>query len=109
MKIEAAGFADFLKFLLDYTVSNLGRFQVVHTPLPGTQMQSRTRKCNATSFAKLRKATISFFMSVSLSVRPHGKIRLSVDGASCNLSIFWKTCRENQVSLKSDKNYACCT
>jgi len=73
MKIEAAGFTDFLKFLLDYTVSNFGRFQVVHTPLPGTQMQSLARKCNVRSFAKLRKANISFSMSVSLSVRPHGK------------------------------------
>ena len=74
MKIEAAGFTDFLKFLLDYTVSNLGRFQVVHTLPSGTLMQSLTRKCNVRSFAKLRKATISFSMSVSLYVRPHGKI-----------------------------------
>jgi len=86
MKIEAAGVTDFLKFLLDYTASNLGRFQAVHTPPPGIQTHSLTRRCNVRSFAKLRKATISFFMSVSLSLRPHGKTRLSEDGASCNLT-----------------------
>ena len=31
-------------------------------------------------FAKLRKATISFVMSVRLSFRPHGTTRLPLDG-----------------------------
>jgi hypothetical protein len=31
-------------------------------------------------FAKLRKATISFVMTVRLSVRPHGTTQLSPDG-----------------------------
>jgi hypothetical protein len=33
-------------------------------------------------FLKLRKWAISFVMSVRLSVRPHGKTRLPVDGFS---------------------------
>jgi len=90
MKTEVAGFTDFLKFLLDYTLSNLGRFQAVHTPPPGTQKHSLTRKCNVRSFAKLRKATISFFTPVSLPVCPRGKTRISLDGLSCNLSMSRK-------------------
>jgi len=35
----------------------------------------------------LRKETISFVMSVCLSVRPHGKPRLPLDGISWNLII----------------------
>jgi hypothetical protein len=44
-------------------------------------------------FAKLRKATISFVMSV----RPHGKTRLPPKGFSWNLILecFSKNCREN--------------
>ena len=34
------------------------------------------------SFAKLRTATTTFVMSVRLSVCPHGKIRLPLDGFS---------------------------
>jgi len=44
------------------------------------------------AFAKLRKATISFVMSVRLSVlpsgRPHGTTRLTQDRFSWNLMIF---------------------
>jgi hypothetical protein len=32
------------------------------------------------AFAKFQKATISFIVSVSLSVRPHGKTRLPLQG-----------------------------
>jgi len=34
------------------------------------------------AFAKLRKATISFVMTVRLSVRPHGTTQLPLDGFS---------------------------
>jgi len=37
------------------------------------------------AFAKLRKATISFVMSVRLSVRPHGTTRFPLEGFSRNL------------------------
>jgi len=45
------------------------------------------------AFAKLRKATISFVMSV----RPHGTTRLPLDGFTWNLifDYFFKNCREN--------------
>jgi len=49
-------------------------------------MVASTLKLNLVSFidafAKLRKATISFVRSVRLSVRPHGKIRLPLEGFS---------------------------
>jgi hypothetical protein len=49
------------------------------------------------AFAKLRKATVSFVMSVCPSVRPHGTTRLPLDEVSWNLmkKDFWKICREN--------------
>jgi len=34
------------------------------------------------AFAKLRKATTSFLMSIRLSVRPHATARLPLDGLS---------------------------
>jgi len=37
------------------------------------------------AFAKLRKTTISFVISVRLSFRPHGTTRLPLDGFSWNL------------------------
>jgi len=55
------------------------------------------------AFAILRKATISFIMSVRLSFRPHGTTRLQLDGFSWNL-IFEDSVKKIQVSLKSDKN-----
>jgi len=49
-------------------------------------MMARTLKLYLVSFleafAKLRKATISFAMSVCLSVRPHGTTRLPLNGFS---------------------------
>ena len=47
-------------------------------------------------FAKLRKATISFVMSVRLSVCLHGKTLLPLDGFSWKLTFdyFWKICRK---------------
>jgi hypothetical protein len=59
------------------------------------------------AFAKLRKATINFVMSVRLFVCPHGTTRLPLDGFSWNLIFesFSKICRKKiRVSLKSDKN-----
>jgi len=46
------------------------------------------------AFAKLRKATISFVMSVRLSVRAHGTTRLPLDGFSGNMIFenFLKIC-----------------
>jgi hypothetical protein len=61
-------------------------------------------------FAKLRKATITFVMSVCLSVstsvRPHGTTRLPLHGfyEVWHLRIFRKSVEKARVSLKSDKN-----
>jgi hypothetical protein len=46
------------------------------------------------TFAKLRKAAISFVMSVRPSVRPHGITQLPLEGISCdffNISLFLET------------------
>jgi hypothetical protein len=50
------------------------------------------------SFAKLRKAAISFV----ISARPHGTTRLPLDGFSWNLIFedFSKNCRENSSFIK---------
>ena len=57
------------------------------------------------AFAKLRKATISFVMSVCLSVCPHAT-RLPLDGFPWNLIFQYlsKISGEIKVSLKPDKN-----
>ena len=49
------------------------------------------------AFAKLRRATVSFVMSVRLSVCPHGTTRLPLDGLSWKSRFmnFSKFCREN--------------
>ena len=54
------------------------------------------------AFTKLRKATISFVMSVCPSVRQHGTIRLPLDGFSWSLIYehFSKVCRENSNCIK---------
>ena len=54
------------------------------------------------ALAKLRKATISFVMSVCLSIRPHGTPPFSLNGFPLNLilSIFRKIRRENSSFLK---------
>ena len=59
------------------------------------------------AFAKLRKATISFVMSVCLSVRPHGTTRLPLDGFLWNLIFedFSKICRENSSFIKIGQEY----
>jgi hypothetical protein len=55
---------------------------------------------------KLQKATISFVMSVCLSVCPYRKTRHPLDGFSRYLiRIFRKYFKRSQVSLKSDKTY----
>jgi hypothetical protein len=59
------------------------------------------------SFARLRKETTSFVMSVRPSVCLHGATRLPMDGFSWNLIFqyfFEKSVEKIQVSLKSDKN-----
>jgi len=58
------------------------------------------------AFAKMRKATVSFLMSVRLSIRPHGITLLPLDGFSTNLisGYFRKSVEKIQVRLKSDKN-----
>jgi hypothetical protein len=50
------------------------------------------------AFAKLRRATISFVMSV----RPHGTTRLPLDGVSWNLifEYFSKICRDKSILVK---------
>jgi hypothetical protein len=57
------------------------------------------------AFAKLRKATISFVMSVRPSFCPHGTTRLPMDEFPLNFIFvyFLKTVEKSQVSLKSDK------
>jgi len=63
------------------------------------------------AFAKLRKATVSFVMSVCpfyrlcLSVRPHGTTQLPRDGFPRNLIFYCisKIVEKIQVLLKSEK------
>jgi hypothetical protein len=54
------------------------------------------------AFAKLRKTTISFVMSVRLSVRPHGTTQPPLAGFSWNLIFenFRKSVEKIKVSLK---------
>jgi hypothetical protein len=54
------------------------------------------------AFAKLRKATISFVMSVRPSVCPNGTTRLPLDGVSWNATFeyFAKKCRQNSRFIK---------
>jgi len=58
------------------------------------------------AFAKFRKATIGFFISIRQSVRPHGINRLPLDGFSLNLvfEYFSKSVEKNKVALKSDNS-----
>jgi hypothetical protein len=55
------------------------------------------------AFTKLRKATLSFVMSLRLSMPPRGTTRLLLDGFSWNLIIFLSA-GEIKVSLKSHKS-----
>jgi hypothetical protein len=58
------------------------------------------------AFAKLRKGTISFVMSVCPSVRPHGTARLSTGRIvmKFDTNIFRKCAEEIQVSTNCGKN-----
>ena len=58
------------------------------------------------TFAKLRKAVISFAMSVRPSVYPYGTNRLSLHGFSSNWTFeeFSKICRDDSFSLICGKN-----
>jgi hypothetical protein len=62
-------------------------------------------------FAKFRRASISFVMSVCPSVCPHGTTRLTVDGFRCNLlfGYFSKMCREALSLMIMGKNNGYCT
>ena len=60
------------------------------------------------TFAKLRKATTGFIVSVSLSIRMEQLGSHSTDFCEdLYLSIFRKSLDEVEVSLKSDKNDGC--
>ena len=54
------------------------------------------------AYAKLRKVTISFVMSVCWSVRPHGKTQLPLVGCLCKFicEYFSKNCIENAILIK---------
>ena len=56
-----------------------------------------------TTFAKLRKVTVSFVMTVSTSFRQNETTRLPVYGLKFDTSIFRKSIEKVYVSLKSDK------
>jgi len=59
------------------------------------------------ALAKLRSATISFFMSVHLSLSPHRTSRLPLEGYLLNLIFeyfFWKSVKNNSNFIKSDRN-----
>jgi hypothetical protein len=55
------------------------------------------------AFAKLLKATVSFVISICLSVRPSARLHetnwFPLDGFSCN-EHFSKICRENPIFIK---------
>jgi hypothetical protein len=53
------------------------------------------------ALAKLRKATISFVMSVCPFVRPHGTTRLTLDEffVTFDISVFSKICPENPTFI----------
>ena len=63
------------------------------------------------AFGKWRKATITFFLSVCLSVCPNVIIRLPLDGLWWNqvLTFSEMSVQKIQVSLKSDNNNRYCT
>jgi hypothetical protein len=58
------------------------------------------------AFSNVRKAPISFVMSIRPSVCPHGSTRLPLDGFAWDLILefFRKSVEKIQVLLKSDKN-----
>jgi len=70
-------------------------------PTGGGRGQLRQKQTNKihflVAFAKLRNTTISFFVSVCPSVRPHGTARLSLDGFPWNVTFeycFYNLSRE---------------
>jgi len=64
----------FCRTALQYEISQFGI----------SQTDGRTGKHTSIlgAFVKLRRATISFVMSIRLSVRPHGTTRYQLDGFS---------------------------
>ena len=85
-------------------------------PIPVILQLSKQRSCRISllvpasllaAFAKLRKATTSFVMSVRPSVRPHVTILFSLNGFSWKFIFeyfFWKYFNKFQFGLKYDKN-----
>jgi len=65
----------------------------------------RQRQGFLSAFSELRKATISFVMSVHLSVHPHGALRFPLNEIPLNLILitFRKPVDKIQVSSKHDK------
>ena len=55
------------------------------------------------AFSKSRTATVSFFMYVCLSVRPHGTAGFPLHGFLLNFTfqLFSKTCLANSVFIKT--------
>jgi hypothetical protein len=57
------------------------------------------------AYTKLQKATVSFLMSVYVSVRPRGTTRLPWIFLKFDVGyFFFKTVKKIRVLLKSDKN-----
>jgi hypothetical protein len=85
-------------------VSENMKFKLCRSNVPPVVHGTKTRCLGA--FAKLRKATISFVMSVRTSVSQHGTTRLPLDGFSRNsiFEDFSKICRKNSSFIKSEKN-----
>ena len=86
-----------LSVVISFCVCNTV-IQIFQTEINGTFLGA---------FAKLRKATISFVMSVRLSVCPHGTSRLPLDGFSRNLILQYssKIIRENSSFIKIVQKY----
>jgi hypothetical protein len=80
--------------------------EIISADLDSLSPKTRKRNWFLKAFANLRKAAISFVMSVRLSVCPHGTIRLAIGGFSWNLilRILRKSIEKIQVSLNSDSN-----
>jgi len=73
----------------------------------GSGMSVLLRELFLGTLAKLRKATMSFVMSVRPSVRLHATVRLPLDGFAWNLMLeyfFEKSVEKINDSLKSDQN-----
>jgi len=85
------------------TVTDFMVYSLFHRASPCLQAASPVQSLPfIRAFAKLRKVTLSFAMSVRLSFRPYGTTQLPLDGFSLNLAFehFSKVCRENPSVIK---------